>query len=66
MSPMWSKVNNIELEQKFRERHHFLIRKFFNDFLEKQNKIDLNPNDNRVLNQEIENCCRKIYSLSLS
>jgi ankyrin repeat protein len=53
---------DIELEQILRDGRHFLIRKFLNDFLEKhppQNKIHLNPNDNRDLNQEIENCCRE-------
>ena len=49
-----------ELEQILRDERHFLIRKFLNDLMGKQQlqQINLVPNK-RDFNEEIANCCRE-------
>jgi hypothetical protein len=49
-----------ELEQILKDERHFLIRKFLNDLMGKQQlqQINLVPNK-RDFNEEIANCCRE-------
>ena len=50
-----------ELEQILKDEKHFLIRKFLNDLMEKeeqQHQVE-NNNEREDFQKEIENCCRE-------
>jgi len=52
--------NNHELEQIFRDQRHFLIRRFLNDLLIKNNKYPMaNKTSDRDFQKEIRNCCQE-------
>jgi ankyrin repeat protein len=58
--------NDQELEQILRDERHFLIRKFLNDLMEKNEPKETKPKEEnkKDFNEEMKNCCREnLFSL---
>ena len=54
-----NKDNDQEFKEIFRDERHFLIRRFLNDLMAKEELIKRNSQTNEDYNKEIENCCKE-------